>query len=1357
MATTFTDTLFSTKYKDDYADSDGYYRILFNAGRALQARELTQMQTIINKQIERFGDNIFKEGAVVKPGGMAINTNYEFVKLDATSSSVSATVGEILTGGTSGVKAEILEIAAATTSDPTTYFVRYVNTASVTNSSVTPRFTAGESLGSGRVVQIVNTTDNPAVGRGTRATIGESIFYTKGFFVFTEQQTAVISKYSDIPDKEVGFKVVQQVFDVNDDVGLYDNQGAVPNQTAPGADRFKISLVLTTKDQITSTENFIAVATVRRGAIFKAVSAATNLQYNIPRDVVATRIRENSGDYLVKPFRLEFGLDSQDTHLLAKVSDGIAVVNGYRAARFAPTNLRVPKPVATVTREGEFTAIDYGSYVDVLSDSAIGGPDISTFAKQQLRAGKGLSGDHIGNARVRAVHENGADLRYHLFDVKMHTGKSFRDVKSIGTDSNNFFNPIQGGFNTTLEEPYDNLLVYPLPENRPKTVTGKQIEVQIMRSGTTSGAGTFNITIPSNFTLDNAGDWIFITTAAKGGRLSNSGLGGLTTGSSSTTVTGLPTNAPIKCYVYGSTTTPAVRAKRVTTGATITATVQTDSDGVQFIDLKRPDIINVTRVRQTDSDGADLKSRFFVDDGQRDGFYGLGRLVLAKGQSAPGGNVFARFDHYTHEEGEFFSVSSYTGNTNYRNIPNHRTARGEIINLRNYLDFRPTMDSNGNFTEANIAFLPQPTDLVTSDNEYYLAQSFRLVIDQEGILRNVQGEESFEPSPPEKISGTLPLYNFVLNGNTLNDSDLTVRKLDHRRYTMKDIDRLEKRLTSLEELTSLNMLELATDNFEVLDSAGLNRVKSGFFVDNFTTHRFSDLVPGYRASIDATQGYLRPLCATDNIRLVFDSATADGIVRKGDNLYLEHTEEVWIDNPFATKAVKINPFQTSVYTGNMHLSPASDEWRDKEVGTRTIFDQGTELSTDLAKHWDEWAWNWGGKDLEDLKVGDKTDTYDHSSGYVTRKTVNKVVSEKVVEEVIGEKVLQSAILPFIRSRLIDIQVKGLRPNANVFLFMNDKDMSNFVRETVGDPVAFAATTTDFGNTLKGNTAHKDGATALTTDISGAVNISFQVPHEGTNKFRCGTHEIKVLDVNIPREDKSGSIARAIYTATGHLDTVHQDIESTRVLEIEGSTSVVDNTPTYTRNSGGGGNHGDGIQIFGNNAARKTGPNTWSNSSLPDTVHDIDTTFVGPPQASLPSGGRSYPAGTTGFGTGYEGGSNDGDEGGYDCYVATALSQAGYWSYLKKIRLTLWCMETKPKDKLDTKIWRNGYTEFGKKIIAPRVHNKTIQWLSEGFYQSTVKKKNTTQALLGKAFFYVPSYAIGIFKALTGKLVDIDRT
>ena len=92
MATVYTDTLFETKYKDDFNDSDGYYRILFNSGRSLQARELTQAQTIIQKQIERFGNNIFKEGAAVKPGGLSIDNSYEFVKLDITSSSTTANV-----------------------------------------------------------------------------------------------------------------------------------------------------------------------------------------------------------------------------------------------------------------------------------------------------------------------------------------------------------------------------------------------------------------------------------------------------------------------------------------------------------------------------------------------------------------------------------------------------------------------------------------------------------------------------------------------------------------------------------------------------------------------------------------------------------------------------------------------------------------------------------------------------------------------------------------------------------------------------------------------------------------------------------------------------------------------------------------------------------------------------------------------------------------------------------------------------------------------------------------------------------------------------------------------------------------
>ena len=100
MATTFLESTLATTYKDDFRDSDNYHRILFNSGVGLQARELTQLQTILQRQIERFGNNIFKEGAVVKPGGVNINPKYEFIKLNETDPSGSFTISSVLTAQT---------------------------------------------------------------------------------------------------------------------------------------------------------------------------------------------------------------------------------------------------------------------------------------------------------------------------------------------------------------------------------------------------------------------------------------------------------------------------------------------------------------------------------------------------------------------------------------------------------------------------------------------------------------------------------------------------------------------------------------------------------------------------------------------------------------------------------------------------------------------------------------------------------------------------------------------------------------------------------------------------------------------------------------------------------------------------------------------------------------------------------------------------------------------------------------------------------------------------------------------------------------------------------------------------------
>ena len=47
-------------YYDDFAEAKQFNRILFKPAKAVQARELTQLQTILQKQVERFGSNIYK-------------------------------------------------------------------------------------------------------------------------------------------------------------------------------------------------------------------------------------------------------------------------------------------------------------------------------------------------------------------------------------------------------------------------------------------------------------------------------------------------------------------------------------------------------------------------------------------------------------------------------------------------------------------------------------------------------------------------------------------------------------------------------------------------------------------------------------------------------------------------------------------------------------------------------------------------------------------------------------------------------------------------------------------------------------------------------------------------------------------------------------------------------------------------------------------------------------------------------------------------------------------------------------------------------------------------------------------------
>ena len=68
-------------YYDDYDEDKKFLRVLFRPGYAVQARELTQLQTIIQKEISRLGSNLFVEGAAIQTAGLKVTNNYEFIKL----------------------------------------------------------------------------------------------------------------------------------------------------------------------------------------------------------------------------------------------------------------------------------------------------------------------------------------------------------------------------------------------------------------------------------------------------------------------------------------------------------------------------------------------------------------------------------------------------------------------------------------------------------------------------------------------------------------------------------------------------------------------------------------------------------------------------------------------------------------------------------------------------------------------------------------------------------------------------------------------------------------------------------------------------------------------------------------------------------------------------------------------------------------------------------------------------------------------------------------------------------------------------------------------------------------------------
>ena len=368
-------------YFDDFDPNKNFHRILFKPGFAVQARELTQSQTILQNQITSFADAIFAQNTPISGGKVTVNQNVYYLKLNATDNS-GATItasdflnGTVYSAGGNIVAKVVATVESTTTAaggegDPPTLIVSYISG---------DRFASGDTVflvGSNLTATLITeTVGNLATGLSSTASISQGIFYVEGNFVVASEQTIVLSKYSSVPSLRVGLNATETIIDAVDDSSLLDPAFNATNYQAPGADRYKISLDLETRTlQLGNDDNFIELVRLVDGAVVKQVDGTV---YSVIDDYFAKRTNDTNGDFIVNDYTLtpKANTVSGDLYDLG-ISKGIAYVRGYRLENQSDVTLTNTRARTQSTVTNNPTFVDYGNFFYV--NSANGVFDVTT-------------------------------------------------------------------------------------------------------------------------------------------------------------------------------------------------------------------------------------------------------------------------------------------------------------------------------------------------------------------------------------------------------------------------------------------------------------------------------------------------------------------------------------------------------------------------------------------------------------------------------------------------------------------------------------------------------------------------------------------------------------------------------------------------------------------------------------------------------------------------------------------------------------------------------------------------------------------------------------------------------------------
>jgi hypothetical protein len=622
-----------TPYYDDFDETKNFHRILFRPGLAVQARELTQMQTILQNQIDRFASHIFKEGSTVQGLETNYDVRYSYIKLRNTNSTGNTVTvdnfsNKIVKGATSGVLGIVVKVKDGSESTSPNYKTLYVKYLAANNSTGYRFFANNEivnTVGGGTIysANTIKSTQGGAVGFGAAVTFNSGIVYAKDHFIRVPEQTVLVSNYqSTTASSRVGFDVTETIVTETTDESLLDPANGSYNYAAPGAARLKLTADLRAVSLTAAVSNtFVELFQVKDGVV---QSISTRPQYAQIRDYIASRTADESGDYVVNGFELNVkehlksgnnqgvltaAQGGNSSLLVVSAEPGKAYVKGYDIERIASISKSITKATDVEAIQSAKALVDYGSYLIV--DNVVGNWDLDRQSVVSLRgtqqnavsslnySSTTFSGSQIGTARVRGIeYYTGtpglptAQYKLYLTDITMAAGQSFTAVQSVGY--NGGVGTVYGkadvlgstGSNTIASDPSFDRAVFRLPAQAIKRLRDTSGNVNNDYSFYKSFPITFNpsaqATIPtgdSSETFDGSGTLsdaatrtdFYVVSRANANTANLTGT--ITITNSSNTVTGVNTSFTTQINpgdIIGCDSGAGFLVKEVTNNTTLT-------------------------------------------------------------------------------------------------------------------------------------------------------------------------------------------------------------------------------------------------------------------------------------------------------------------------------------------------------------------------------------------------------------------------------------------------------------------------------------------------------------------------------------------------------------------------------------------------------------------------------------------------------------------------------------------------------------------------------------------------------------------------------------------------------------------